>query len=296
MNSDSNTNKYDYMKGHDYINALFVGKYFILAFVSMSVVLTGIYSYYYEPKATASVVVKPGLFIGSSGEITPVITPKGLSDIIDEGVFNSLIQKKLKTGSKRPIKLKAYNLRDTDAIKITYETDNTSSDGLKILNELVAQLSTYYEKERALKLQTVSYKFIDDLRNQVFALELSKMKKMDEKRNLIYEKSLLAKVIATTRKDKVTIEEQIKSKEHEINKRQKEIEKLNLNIIALGKEDISLTEIVKHEGSIQVIQEPMISTDFTEKFFQNIFTIGLISFAFAIFIQFIIYDLKLGRK
>lgn len=292
MNSDSNTIKFDYMKGHDYMDALFVGKYFILAIVFLSMTITAIYSYYYEPRGTASVVVMPGLFVGSSGEVTPVISSNGLSGIINEGIFNGLIQQKLKIDSKKAIKFYAYNPQDTNTVKITCEADN-ASNGLKILNELVAQLSTYHEKESALKLHTVSYKFIDDLRNQLLAAELSKIKKNDERRILIHEKSLLVKVPFTAQQDKGKIEEQIKNKEKEISESRKEIEKLDLNIITLKRQIISLDEILKHKSSIQVIQEPMmISDNFTKNCIRNIFTIGVLSLIFAMFTQFFIYEFK----
>ena len=145
MTSDSNTNKYDYMQGRDYIDALFVGKYFILAIVFISVAITAIYSYSYVLRNTVSVVVKPGLFVWD-GTIIAVITPQGLSHIIDEGFLNGLIQQTLKTDSERPIKFNSYIPQDTGAVKITYETNN-AYNGLKILNELVAQLLIYYEKK-----------------------------------------------------------------------------------------------------------------------------------------------------
>ena len=135
------------------------------------------------------------------------------------------------------------------------------------------------------------------MKSRLLADELSEMKKTDEKRNLIHEKSLLVKALVEAQQDKGKIEEQIKGKEKEINEKQKEIGTLNFDIITLRKQIISFDEILKHKMSLQVIQEPMIiSNNFTQKFILNIFTIGVLSLLFAILIQFVIYDLKLGRK
>ena len=284
------------MKGRDYIEAIFEGKYFIMVFICLFLAATAMYNYSFLPRNAVSVVLKSGSFVGGGGEITALVTPKGLSSSVNDGGFNGLIQQSLKLDMKQSVRFNAVNPPETDIVKITFETDNTTA-GLGILHELVSQLSQYYDKEKKLKLHTISYKYIEGLRNQLSTLESSRIKKTDERKDLIKEKNILLKAPLKTGQDNVQKEEQIKIKEKQIAERRSEIEKIRQEIMTLRSQLRFFDEVLKNGKSIQIIQTPMIvSANFVERFIQNLVSVGILSLVLAILMQFIIYDFKSARN
>jgi len=153
MSSEAAPHKDDYMKGHDYLNALFAGKYFILIVMVICMALTAIYSYSHIPKNTVSMVIKSGVYVGDGGAVTPVLKPQGFVNLINQGSFDGLIQRALRIDHPQPLRFKAVNPEDTDIIQVTYETGN-AAQGLNVLRELITQLMNHYDKERVLKLES----------------------------------------------------------------------------------------------------------------------------------------------
>lgn len=297
MNSDAAPNKHEYMKGRDYLNALFAGKYFILIVMVICMALTAIYSYSHIPKNKVFMVIKPGEYMGERGKITPFVKPEGLVSLINQGSFDGLIQRSLRIDPPKPIEFKAVNPDGTDIINVTYETGN-ASDGLKTLRELLTQLLNYYDKERAVKSQTVSSNYVDSLKLDISTLEVKKVKKTDEKTAMVNDRERLTKRIQDKNKGKTEeTAEQIRDIEKEIAKKEKEIVNLSQEIIYLTNQIPIADVISKQKTSLTVIQEPMIiSSDFTGKFFNNILVAAVLSLVLGVLIQFVIYDFKMGRR
>ncbi len=291
MDSGAGSNSSGYMKGSDYLKAVFAGKYFILSVVLICISLTAVYSYYRVPRSIVSVVIKPGFYIAEGGKAIPVLKPESIANLITEGAFNGLVQQSLNLNPQEPMKFDVVNPRDTDVIKVTYENSKTS-DGLRVLKELVSQLSNYYEKERV-KLNVVSDRNFDLIKKELSGLELNRIKISGELENLIKEKNRFLATPANTAKDKTIIDEQIKNRQNEINRKRKEIENIDQEIISLKKQIAGLEAVRKNDNSLNIIQAPIvISNNFAENFFKNVIVAAILSFVFAVLLQFMIYDVK----
>jgi hypothetical protein len=284
---------YVYMKGSDYIKAGIHSKLLILVLVIASVIVVGVVSYLKIPPYKVTAVIKPGSFLRDDASITPsvttLVTAVGLERLITEGIFDRAIYQSLKLDPQKPLKIKAILPKDTDVIMVIHETRDPAM-GLRVVNALIGQLSSFYERERQEKLPIVSPKYMDPIKKQVSQAGLDRMKKLSEIEIL---KRDLTKMKRETKGDDLVIKEMA----IKLSKKQEEYRNMDQDILLLKNQLDAFTKIL-HEGkSIQVIQEPMaVPNGYEIKIAQNMLSAAIISLVIGLILAFILYDLRMNRK
>jgi len=280
---------YVYMKGSDYIKAIIHSKLLILMLVVASVVVVGVMSYLKISPYEVTFIVKPGSFLGDGGSITPLVTPEGLDRLISEGTFDRSISQSVKLDPQRPLKISTIFPKGTDVILVVYKTVDPAV-GLRVVNALIGQLSNFYERDRQEKLRTVSSKYMDSIKKQVSQSDLDRIKKFNEIERL---KSDLTEMKLEPEKDDLAIKNMAIS----LGEKQKEYQKLDMEMLLLKGQLDTLTKII-HEGkSIQVIQEPMVvPIGYKMRIAQDMIYAAIISLVIGLLLAFILYDLRMNRK
>ncbi|MCX5855915.1 MAG: hypothetical protein NTZ24_15335 [Deltaproteobacteria bacterium] len=280
---------YVYMKGSDYIKAIIHSKLLILVLVIASVVVVGVMSYLKIPPYKVSVLIKPGSFLSDNGLITPLVTPGGLERLISDGIFDRSVCQSLKLDPQKPLEIRTILPQGTDVVLVIHETRDPVM-GLKVVNALIGQLASFYEKERQEKLQTVQSKYMDSIKKQTSQADLESMKKLNEIGRL---KSDLTKMKREPKGDDLAV----KNMAANLSEKQKEYRKLDQEKLLLKKQFDALTKII-HEGkSIQVIQEPMVvPSGYKIRIAQNMLSAAVISLVIGLLLSFILYDLRMNRK
>jgi len=286
---------YEGMRMPDYWASLKSGRYFILAFFIFCCLCFTIYAFFMYEKSSVSVVLRSGSYIGETGAITPILKAEEIKEVVNTGVLNGLIAKKAKLEAEKISKLKAINPTGSEIVQVSLETEK-ESEGLIILHELVSQIQGYLEQRKTEKNKSITSKYFDSLKAQRAALELSKLKKTDELKSVVYEYAQLKKAIPPPQ-ERLKIEEQIRGKGEVVKQKQRELGNIDLDLANLQKQTANLSDFVGQEKTIQIIQEPLVtSMHFMRRFLNHLFVVAVISMAFGIILQFIIYDLKLEKR
>ncbi|MEI7635961.1 MAG: hypothetical protein WCJ37_01535 [Syntrophus sp. (in: bacteria)] len=252
-------------------------------------IVVGVISYVKISPYDVTFTIKPGSFLSDNGSITPLVTPAGLERLISEGIFNRSIYHSVNLDPQEPLKISTIFPVGTDVILVVHETRDPAM-GLRVVNALIGQLSNFYDRERQEKLQTVSSNYMDSIKKQVSQAGLDRMKKLNEIERL---KSDLTRVKKEPKRDDLVI----KNIEISLSERQKEYQKLDMEVLLFKRQLDTLTKIIYEGKSIQVIQEPMVvQSGYKIRIAKNMLLAAVISLVIGFLLAFILYDLRMIRK
>lgn len=196
------------MKKVGYLKAIYDYKYLILALVLVSVTGTAIFGYRTIAPYEVSALVKPGLYIGDTGSLSPVVSAEVLDQVVSQGVLNATIEKSLGFSIKHPFEIKAVLPKGANVIKVSFETKEPAQ-GEAVISALLTQLSNYCTKEKAEKYDAVSYKYLQGLKGQLPVLELNILKAANVKNRMKYDEGKLLTARRQINQDKEGIEKRI---------------------------------------------------------------------------------------
>ena len=287
----------------DYINVVLKRKKTILTILFVSVVVTAAVSFLMPRTYEVSMILEPSSFgITSEGKPIYLDSPKNIKAVVESGALNSKMLQSLNLNSTTRIKFRVSQPGGTSILKVSMERrEKETEDGIKILNQLVDELSRSYFDQVEFKKNSIENKIsaisndivtknseiksrggmlriLEERKNglidEIREIKLTKSKKFDEGDALLVSYlDQLNRQLVKIKIEKENIKIFIMNLQNEAEKLQINIEKLNL-----AKEEIH---------GMRLIQKPtVLLSPIKPKKKQNIAIAGVLGLMLGIFIAF----------
>ena len=164
--SQKRANYEDEIELIDILRVIWKWKFFILSGTVLCVLIAAIISFNMSKVYSIDMVLRPGILnVGDQGKNTYIDSPQNIKALIDSGTFNHNIltylnEIKMENIPKK-LEFKVNILKDSDTIKVIYETDDIKqglviqNHLIKILLETYRELVQYFKNEYEMKLDTL---------------------------------------------------------------------------------------------------------------------------------------------
>ncbi len=170
----------------DYLRVIWKWKYLIVAGTLISAVAAGVISFSMPRIYRIDMFVRPGiLFMGVGGKNVYIDSAENIKAMIETGMFDREILDHLResnNGAPKSLEFKVNIPKKSDALKISYETEDVNQ-GLQILADLGQALSKDYS-ERAACIQNEYEAEIDLKKADVSYYEVKKRASEQRIKNL----------------------------------------------------------------------------------------------------------------
>ena len=287
----------------DYINVVLKRRKIILTVLFVSVIVAATVSFLTPRTYEVSMILEPSSFgVTSGGKPIYLDSPANIKAVIESGALNFKIIKALNLDSTTRIKFRVLQPKGTSILKVSIERrEKETEDGIKILNQLVDELSNACFAQVAFKKNSIEEQISAissdiavknseiKLRGEILGiLEERKNGLIDEIRETKLSKSkkfnkgdvLLVSYLNRLNKQLVDLKIEKENKKFHIMNLQSKTGKLQVNIekLNLAKEEI-------HD--MRLIQEPTVSSNpIKPKKKQNIAISSVLGLMLGIFTAF----------
>ena len=287
----------------DYINVVLKRKKIILTILFVSVIVTATVSFLTPRTCEILMLLEPPRVGVTSEEKTIYLdSPENIKAVIESRALNSKIIKALNLDSTMRIKFRVSQPKRTNILKVSIERrEKETEDGIKILNQLVNELSKRYfdriefknnsieeqisvissdiaVKNSEIKFRGEMLRILEERENslidEIGETKLSKSKKFDKG------DALLVSYLDQLNRQLVNLKIKEENIKILIMNLQSETEKLQVNI-----EKLNLAKEKIHD--MKLIQEPTVSSNpIKPKKKQNIAIAGVLGLMLGVFIAF----------
>jgi LPS O-antigen subunit length determinant protein (WzzB/FepE family) len=163
----------------DILRVIWKWKYFILAGTVICGLIAAIISFNMTKLYSIDMVLRPGILsVGEEGKNVYIDSPQNIKALIDSGIFNNDIMKYLDEikmdNIPKKLEFKVTILKDSDTIKVEYETDDIKQGMVikghlsKLLLEKYSNKVTYFKNELDMKLSIIKSE-IDYIRTNILS-------------------------------------------------------------------------------------------------------------------------------